>query len=92
MSYFTHVQVCILYACVTWKSVFCISQLPLRVVHGQGQPLSTATLEQLGLSALLKRTSTDFSPCQLEDSNKQPFSYWPNTLTARLPAVPRPHL
>ena len=27
-------------------------------------------------------------PCQLRDSIQQPFSYWPNTLTTRLPATP----
>ena len=44
------------------------------------------TLEHLGLSALLERRSTDFlPPCQLGDSNSQPFSYWPNALTTRLP-------
>jgi hypothetical protein len=36
--------------------------------HGQGLPLSTATLA-------------------LGDLNEQPFDYWPNALTARLPAA-----
>ena len=34
--------------------------------------------EQLGLSALLKVTLTDFSPSRLRDSNQQPFNYWTN--------------
>jgi hypothetical protein len=37
-------------------------------------------LEQLGLSTLLKGTSTDASPNWLGDSNQQRFSYWPNAL------------
>jgi hypothetical protein len=36
--------------------------------------------ELLGLSALLKSTSTDFSLSQLRDSKQQPFIYWPNAL------------
>jgi hypothetical protein len=27
-------------------------------------------------------------PCQLGDLIQQPFSYWPNALTTRLPAAP----
>lgn len=38
-----------------------------------------------GLSALSKCTSTDFSFSRLRDSNQQPFVYWPNKLTAKLP-------
>jgi hypothetical protein len=34
--------------------------------------------EQLGWSALLKGTLTDLSPSLPGDSNKRPFSYWPN--------------
>ena len=33
------------------------------------------------VSALLKGTSTDFSPCRLRYLNQQPFSCWPNILT-----------
>ena len=33
-----------------------LPETPLERGHGQGQPLSTVTLEQLGLSALLKGT------------------------------------
>ena len=36
--------------------------------------------EQLTLSAFLKGTPADFSPCRLGDSNQQPFSYCPNAL------------
>ena len=37
--------------------------------------------EQLGLSALLKGTSTNFLKLsRLGDSNQQPFVYWPNAL------------
>jgi hypothetical protein len=36
--------------------------------------------ERLGLSALLKGTSTDFSPRRDWDSNQQPFGYRPNAL------------
>ena len=36
--------------------------------------------EQLGLSALLKGTSSDFSLSRLGDLNQQPFSYWPDAL------------
>jgi hypothetical protein len=36
--------------------------------------------EQLGFSALLKGTSTDFEFSQLMDSNQKPFGYWPNSL------------
>ena len=28
-----------------------------------------------------------FLPCQLRDSIQQPFGYWPNALTTRLPAA-----
>ena len=54
----------VLYACVK-LIFFAYSNSPLEWGHGQGQPLSTGTLEQLGLSALLKGTSKDFSPCSL---------------------------
>ena len=52
--------------------------------------IQNALQEQLGLSALLKGTPTDFSPSQLRDSNHQPFGYWPNAL--RLPAALGPTL
>ena len=39
--------------------------------------------EQLGLSAFLKATSTDFSPSQLGDSNQRPFGNWPKALQPR---------
>ena len=39
---------------------------------------------KLGLSALLKDTSTDYSSCQLSYLNQQPFGYWPNALTTKL--------
>ena len=37
--------------------------------------------EQLGLSVLLKGTSTDFSPTRLGDLTQRPFSYWPNAVS-----------
>ena len=42
---------------------------------------------KLELSTLLKGKSTDISPWQLGVSNQRHFSYWPNALTARLPAI-----
>jgi hypothetical protein len=30
-----------------------------------------------------------FEPCQLGDFIQQPFDYWPNALTTRLPAAPK---
>uniref|UniRef100_A0AAZ3STE6 non-specific serine/threonine protein kinase n=1 Tax=Oncorhynchus tshawytscha TaxID=74940 RepID=A0AAZ3STE6_ONCTS len=50
------------------------------------RPGSAATLEQLGLSALLKGTAADVSPCRLRDSNQQPFGWWPKALTSGLSA------
>ena len=41
---------------------------------------------KLGLSSLLKGTSTDVSPYRFRHSSQWPFSYWPNALTARIPA------
>jgi hypothetical protein len=40
-----------------------------------------------GLTALLKRQKERVLPCQLGDSIQQPFSYWLNALTTRLPAA-----
>jgi hypothetical protein len=59
------------------------------VVFLQGRHC-TATLENLGLRALLKGTATDIymfylflcSPCRLQYSNQQPFVYWPNAPTS----------
>lgn len=42
--------------------------------------LSNYLQEQLGLIALLKCTSTDFSPSGLRDTNQKTFGYWPNGL------------
>jgi hypothetical protein len=47
-------------------------------VRARDQPLLTVTLEQLGLSALLKGTFTYFVPSLLRDLNQQPMVYWPN--------------
>ena len=63
LSYFTHVQLCII--CMWIRNVvFFVAYptLPESGVTVRDKPLLTATLEQLGLSALLKDTSTDFSP------------------------------
>jgi hypothetical protein len=42
--------------------------------------------EQSGICALLRGTLTD-AFFHLWDLNQQLFSYWPNTLTTRLPAA-----
>jgi hypothetical protein len=64
MSYFTHVQVCIVR--MNWKCVFCKSQLsprhPRKVGHGQGLSLS------LSFSISL--------PCCFSCSFFQPFSHF----------------
>uniref|UniRef100_A0AAZ3P772 non-specific serine/threonine protein kinase n=1 Tax=Oncorhynchus tshawytscha TaxID=74940 RepID=A0AAZ3P772_ONCTS len=64
-----------------------LSSIPLLHPPLSGsRPGSAATLEQLGLSALLKGTAADVSPCRLRDSNQQPFGWWPKALTSGLSA------
>lgn len=66
-----HVQVGNLSVCqVCNGEVFLyIPTLPESGVTAREQPLFTATLEQLGFSALLEGRWTDFSPCRLSDLN-----------------------
>ena len=44
--------------------------------------IQSNTQEQLGGSALLKGTLTDFSLSQLGDSNQRLLGYWPNALNS----------
>jgi hypothetical protein len=55
--------------------------LHLHLSHLAEFLIQSAIQKQLGLSALLKDTLTDFSPSWLGDSIQQTFSYWTTLLT-----------
>ena len=49
-------------------------------------PTSSVPREQR-VNCLAQGQNDRFLPCQLRESIQQPFSYWPNTQTTRLPAA-----
>ena len=59
---------------------------PQSGVTARDQPLLMATLEQLGVSALLESRSTDFSPSRLGDSNFRLLAQLSNPVPGVLPS------